>query len=119
MRHIPSRCHEPNHPESGTSNAPTRNDAAVKMDNPSSNENPSQPVRNPHRADVRKVKRPLLAETRTSRGRIRRIMWKTKEILLNAGYDPDADSDVDETEGPRTVPQSRTLSALALMARRS
>ena len=42
-----------------------------------------------------------------------------REILRNAGYDPDTDPDVDDTEGPGTVPQFRTLLALALMARRS
>ena len=42
-----------------------------------------------------------------------------KEILRNAGYDLDAEPDEDDTEGPGTVPQFRTLLALTLMARRS
>ena len=42
-----------------------------------------------------------------------------KELLRNAGYDPDTDPDEGDTEGPGTVPQFRTLLALALMARRS
>ena len=46
-------------------------------------------------------------------------MWKAKEILRNAGYDLDADPDVDETEDPRTIPQFGTLLALALMVGRS
>ena len=116
---IVGRSHEPNHPEPGTGNSPTHNDAAVNMDNSTTSENPSQPVRNLRKPEASKVKKPLLAETRTSRGRVRKITWKMKEILRNAGYDPDADPDEDDTEGPGTVPRFRTLLALALMARRS
>ena len=114
------RSHEPNHPEPGTDNPFIHNDAAAtNMTNSTSNENPTQPVRNLRKPETRKVKEPLLAETRTKSGRVRKITWKMKEILRNAGYDPDADPDEDDTEGPGTVPQFRTLLALTLMARRS
>ena len=118
-RTIVGRSHEPNHPEPGTGNSPTHNDAAVNMDSSTTSGNPSQPVRNLRKPEASKVKKPLLAETRTSRGRVRKITWKMKEILRNAGYDPDADPDEDDTEGPGTVPRFRTLLALALMAKRS
>ena len=86
----------------------------MNVNNSSTSENPSQLVRNLRKPEARKVERQLLAETRTKKG-----SWKMKEILHNAGYDPDADPDEDDTEGPGTVPQFRTLLALALMARRS
>ncbi len=117
---IVGRSHEPNHPEPGTDNPLRHNDAAAtNMNNSTSNENQTQPVRNPRKPETRRLKKPLLAETRTKRGRVRKITWKMKEILRNVGYDPDADPDEDDTEGPGTVPQFRTLLALALMARRS
>ena len=117
---IVGRSHEPNHPELGTDNPLKHNDAAAtNMTNSTSNGNSSQPVRNLRKPDAHKVEKPLLAETRTRRGRVRKITWKMKEILRNASYDADADPDEDDTEGPGTVPQFRTLLALALMARRS
>ena len=114
------RSHEPNHPEPGTDNPLIHSDAAAtNMTNSTSDENPFQSVRNLRRPDIRKAKKPLLAETGTKRGHSRNITWKMKEILRNVGYDPDADPDEDDTEGTGTVPQFRTLLALALMARRS
>ena len=115
---IVGRSHEPNHPEPGTDNPLRHNDAAAtNMINANSNGNSSQPVRNLRKPEAPKVKKPLLAETRTKRGRVRKITWKMKEILRNAGYDPGADTDEDNTEGPGTVPQFRTLLALTLMAK--
>ena len=118
-RTIVGRSHEPNHPEPGKGISPTHDDAAVSVSNSITSENSTQPVRNIRKPEAHKLKKPLLAETRTSRGHIRKITWKVKVIPRNAGYDPDADSDVDDTEGPGTVPQFRTFLALALMARRS
>ena len=118
-RTIVGRSHEPNHPEPGTGNSPTHNDAAVNRNNSTPSEDTTQPVRNLRKPEARKVKKPLLAETRTKKGCVRKITWKMKEILRNAGYDPDADPDEDDTDGPGTVPQFRTLLALAPMARRS
>ena len=116
---IVGRSHEPTHPEPGTGNSPTHDNAAVNVNNLTSSEESTQPVKNLRKPEASKIKKPLLAETRTSRGRVRKITWKMKEILRNAGYDPDADPDEDDTEGPGTVPRFRTLLALALMARRS
>ena len=113
------RSHEPNHPGPGTGDALIYSDADVRVSNSTSNENSTQPIRNVRKPEARKVKKPLLAETRTSRGHIRKVTRKMKEILRNAGYNPDADSDVDNTGGPGTVPQFRTLLALTLMAKRS
>ena len=116
---IVGRSHEPNHPEPGKGNAPTHDNAAVNANNLTSSEDSTQPVRNLRKPEARKVKKLLLAETRTRKWRVRKITWKMREILRNAGYDPNTDPDVDDTEGPGTVPQFRTLLALALMARRS
>ena len=117
---IVGRSHEPNHPEPGTDNPLIHNDAAAtNANNSTSNGSSSQPVRNLRKPEARKVKKPLLAETRTKRGHVRKITWKTREMLRNAGYDPDADPDEDNIEGPGTVPQFGTLLTLALMARRS
>ena len=116
---IVGRSHEPNHPEPGTGNALIYNDADVSVNNSTSNENSTQPIRNVRKPEARKVKRPLLAETRTRKWRVRKITWRMKEIPCNAGYNPDADFDVYNTEGPGAVPQFRTLLALAPMARRS
>ena len=116
---IVGRSHEPNHPEPGKGNSPTHDNAAVNVNNLTSSEDSTQPVRNLRKPEARKVKKPLLAETRTRKWRVRKITWKMREILRNAGYDPDTDPDVDDTEGPGTVPQFRALLALALMAGRS
>ena len=116
---IVGRSHEPNHPEPGKGNAPTHDNVAVNANNLTSSEDSTQPVRNLRKPEARKVKKLLLAETRTRKWRVRKITWKMREILRNAGYDPNTDPDVDDTEGPGTVPQFRTLLALALMARRS
>ena len=91
----------------------------MSVNNLTSGEDSTQPVRSLRKPEARKVKKPLLAETRTSRGRIRKVTRKMKGIPRNAGHDPDADSDVDDTDGPGAVPQFRTLLALAPMARRS
>ena len=48
--------------------------------------------------EVKKVRKPLLANTRSSRGRERKITWKMKEILRQAGYDPDADTQDDNPD---------------------
>ena len=81
---IVGRSHEPNHPEPGTDNPLKHNDAAAtNMNNSTSNENQTQPVRNPRKPETRRLKKPLLAETRTKRGRVRKITWKMKEILRN------------------------------------
>ena len=116
---IVGRSHEPNHPEPGKGNAPTHDNAAVNVNNLTSSEDSTQPVRNLRKPKARKVKKLLLAETRTRKLCVRKNTWEIKKILRNAGYDPDTDPDVDDTEGPGTVPQFRTLLALALMARRS
>ena len=116
---IVGRSHEPTHPEPATGSSPTHDDAAVSVNNSTSSEDSTQPVRNLRKPEARKVKKPLLAGTRIRKGRVRKITWKMKELLHNAGYDPDADPDEDDTEGPGTVPQFRTLLALALVARRS
>ena len=116
---IVGRSHEPNHPEPGKGNSPTHDNAAVNVNNLTSSEDSTQPVRNLRKPEARKVKKLLLAETRTKKWRVRKNTWEIKKILRNAGYDPDADPDEDDAEGPGTVPQFRTLLALALMARRS
>ena len=116
---IVGRSHEPNHPEPGKGNAPTHDNAAVNVNNLTSSEDSTQPVRNLRKPEARKVKKLLLAETRTRKWRVRKISWKMRKTLCNAGYDPDVDPDDGDTEGPGTVPQFRTLLALALMARRS
>ena len=74
------------------------------MNSSNSNENPLRSVTNLRRPDVRRVKKLLRAETRTTRGRVRKIAWKMEELLRNAGYNPNADPDADDSNGPRTVP---------------
>ena len=77
----------PNHPEPGKGNAPTHDNAAVNANNLTSSEDSTQPVRNLRKPEARKVKKLLLAETRTRKWRVRKITWKMREILRNAGYD--------------------------------
>ena len=61
---VVGRSHEPNHPEPGTDNPLRHNDAAAtNMNNSTSNENQTQPVRNPRKPETRRLKKPLLAET--------------------------------------------------------
>ena len=116
---IVGRSHEPNHPEPGTGNSSTPNEVVENAANQTGDNNTPPSIRNLRRPEARKVKKPLLAETRTKRGRVRKITWKMKEILRNAGYDPDAEPDNDDSEGPTAEPQFRVLLALSLMARRS
>ena len=58
---IVGRSHEPNHPEPGTDNPLRHNDAAAtNMNNSTSNENQTQPVRVDRRKpETRRLKKPL------------------------------------------------------------
>ena len=111
---IVGRSHEPNHPEPGTgnSNTPTRT-TETKADQHGDSSTTGGHLQRP---EVKKVRKPLLANTRSSRGRERKITWKMKEILRPAGYDPDADTQDDNSDDSYDEPQFRALLVFSLMA---
>ena len=110
------RSHKPNHPEPGTGNSttPTRT-TETKADQHGDSSTTGGHLQRP---EVEEVRKPLLANTRSSRGRERKITWKMKEILRQAGYDPDADTRDDNPDDSYDEPKFRALLAFSLMARR-
>ena len=114
---IVGRSHQPNHPEPGTGNSNT----PARTTETTADQRGDSSTTGGHlqRPEVKKVRKPLLANTRSSRGRERKITWKMKEILRQAGYDPDADTQDDNPDDSYDEPKFRALLAVSLMARRS